>query len=628
MVLLMATMGQAQTVKILFDATKAETAGNADWVIDENLNNMSWNPKATVGSGSEGNAQRIPTPAQSGITASTPETYWKGGISAWGIDCVKQGYTVETLPYNGVISYGNTSNPQDLSNYSVYIVCEPNILFTAAEKTAILSFVQNGGSLFMVSDHATSDRNNDGKDSPQILNDLMKNNTIQTNPFGLSFDSLSISPNTTNIPNLPADSLLNGPMGKVTQAMWASGTTMTLTPSANPTVKGVVYIPGSSFGNTGVMVAYARYGKGKVVAIGDSSPCDDGTGDSGDQLYDGWITDASGNHEKLIMNATIWLATKDSAVAPPPPPPLSIDSKMYALEKPDTLEKGANNIVVKIQNTGKAIIDTISLSYRVNTNSIVTTLLQGVNLKADSFYTHTFATPFTVSSDGRYTLCVWAKTKGDTLAFNDTLCKTLIVYTKPVIRDLKMDSFLAPGNLSGGQDTVRVTLRNTGNTRIDTAIVSYQWDGNKRVSRLLTNLHLDSSDTYTYSFDTAITLTVAGMHQVCAWVKTAGDTVVANDTLCRMVEVLHSGMEAITAAHALVSVFPNPSASPELVVESTTETIRDVSIRTIEGKELMRRNQLASNKVSIDVTDLPKGMYIVQVQLQHMLVIQKWIRTQ
>ena len=51
-------------VKILFDATKAETAGNADWVIDEDANNLGWSTgPAVLGGGNEGNAQRIPTPA-------------------------------------------------------------------------------------------------------------------------------------------------------------------------------------------------------------------------------------------------------------------------------------------------------------------------------------------------------------------------------------------------------------------------------------------------------------------------------------------------------------------------------------------------------------------------------------
>ncbi|MDO9255812.1 MAG: T9SS type A sorting domain-containing protein [Bacteroidales bacterium] len=303
--LLISVSLQAQ-IKILFDATKAETASNADWIIDadQTLNG-------------EANAQRYPTPDQSTVTASTLESYWKGGISSWGIDLVKKGYWVETLPIGGKITYGTASNLQDLSNYKVFVVCEPNILFTAAEKTALMQFVQNGGGLFMVSDHDISDRNNDGADSPFIWNDFMSTNSVKANPFGITFDYEDIREGlTTNIPILPNDPLLNGVMGTVTQAEWFNGTTMTLTPTSNSSVKGVVYRPGSAFGNTDAMVAYATYGNGKVVGVGDSSPCDDGSGDTGDNLYDGWITDASGNHRKLIMNATIWLATSTLTVTP------------------------------------------------------------------------------------------------------------------------------------------------------------------------------------------------------------------------------------------------------------------------------------------------------------------------
>ncbi len=296
--------------KILFNATKAESAGNADWVIDADLHNLGYtNGPPVVGQGTESNPQQVPTPAQSGIVSSTAETFWSGGISAWGVDLVKQGFVVETLPYNGAITYGVASNPQDLSNYKVFIDCEPNILYTAAEKTAIMQFVQNGGGLFMVSDHTNSDRNNDGYDSPEIWNDLMSNNTVQTNPFGITFDLVTFSQTTTNIPSLPGDPILHGIMGDVTSAMWSSGTSITMTPSANATVKGVIYKTGSAFGNTGVMFAYATFGNGKVAAIGDSSPADDGTGDPGDQLYNGWTGDANGNHERLIMNATLWLAS-------------------------------------------------------------------------------------------------------------------------------------------------------------------------------------------------------------------------------------------------------------------------------------------------------------------------------
>lgn len=420
----------AQSIKILFDATKAETAGNADWVIDEDLNNLRWNPGASLG-GSDGNAQRIPTPAQSGITASTPQSYWKGGLSAWGVDCVKRGYYVESLPYNGAITYGNASNPQDLSHYKVFILCEPNIMFTAAEKIAIISFVQNGGSLFMVADHTISDRNNDTYDSPEILNDLMGNNSIQNNPFGMIFNLANISVTSSNIRNLPSDSILNGPLGNVTQVKWSNGTTMTINPSVNTTVKGVIYNTGSSFGNNNVMVAYARYGKGKVAAIGDSSPCDDGSGDNGDVLYDGWLGDAGGNHQKLIMNATIWLAIKDS-VTPTVTAAKYKDLKLDAILKPQTLVNGLDTVAIRIKNTGTRKIDTATFSYRLNNNAAVSVSLTGLNIDTNSLYTYTFASPLNINGLGSYKLCTWVKTSGDTIPTNDTICNNYAIQSPTV----------------------------------------------------------------------------------------------------------------------------------------------------------------------------------------------------
>src|SRR5688572_15033398 len=96
--LLNPTSAWAQT-KVLFDAMHAQTAGNADWVLDED---------------SCGTAQRYPTPAQSGITATTPETYWGGAYSAFGVALVKKGFAVESLPNGSRITYGDTTNAQDL----------------------------------------------------------------------------------------------------------------------------------------------------------------------------------------------------------------------------------------------------------------------------------------------------------------------------------------------------------------------------------------------------------------------------------------------------------------------------------------------------------------------------------
>lgn len=292
--------------KILFDATKAESAANADWIIDADMYNVGFgggNP-SIGGSGTEANPARFPTPAQSNITTNTSEDYWKGGLSAYAVECVKKGYQVETLPIGAKLTYNDATNPQDLKNYKVFVVCEPNILFSASEKTALKNFVENGGGLMLVSGHDGSDRNFDGFDSPRIWNDFF---TTFNNSFGIAADLVDFSETTSNIPITSNDPLLNGSYGNVTQARFSGATTFTLDPTKNPTVKGVVYRKGSSFGNTNVCVAYAQFGQGRVVVVGDSSPFDDGTGDLNDNLYFGW-TEVNGNHRKLIMNATVWLA--------------------------------------------------------------------------------------------------------------------------------------------------------------------------------------------------------------------------------------------------------------------------------------------------------------------------------
>jgi len=276
--------------KFLFDNTKAETAGNADWVIDQD-NNI---------------PQRIPTPAQSTITATTAETYWTGALSSWGIALAKQGHTVETLPAGAAITYGNASNPQDLSNYNVYVVDEPNIRYTAAEKMAILNFISNGGGLLMISDHTVSDRNNDGWDSPAIWNDLMTNNTVANNPFGFSVDLTNITQLSANVlTGNSTNPVLRGSQGNVTQLDYHNGATLTLSPAANATVQGLIWKTGVTQNNSNVLCATSTYGTGRVFMVTDSSPMDDGTGAAGNTLFNGWTTYS---HIPLFMNAALWLA--------------------------------------------------------------------------------------------------------------------------------------------------------------------------------------------------------------------------------------------------------------------------------------------------------------------------------
>ncbi len=314
--------------KFLFDATKYENAGSADWQIDaDGTANV---PLYTGGTTVETAAQRFPTPSYTGITASTTETYWKGAMSAWAVELVKRGHLVETLPAGTAITYGNTSNPQDLSNYDVYMIIEPNRLFTATEKTAIFNFVNNGGGLMIVTDHTAattagtdangynpSDRDGDGYDSPRVINDLMTNNGINNNnPFGFTVDFVDISEKpTTNVyagTNVNAQKVLGGLAGTASKLAFYNGATATLTPSTNANVQGLFWrMSGTVGSNTNVMALLSTYGTGRIVFVGDSSPSDDGTGDTGDSLFNGWSGDVpSGNtaHPALHLNASLWLA--------------------------------------------------------------------------------------------------------------------------------------------------------------------------------------------------------------------------------------------------------------------------------------------------------------------------------
>ena len=288
----------AQKVKILFDATKAETAGNADWVIDSDQFDLSF------GKGrKQSNPQRIPTPPASQVKSNTPESFWKGGLSAWAIDLVKRGYEVETLPSYGKISYKNKNNAQDLSNYQVFIICEPNIQFTKSEQEAILNFVKNGGGLFMIADHADSDRNNDGCDSPCVWNDFFKNYQY---PFGIEFALDNVKETTTNIAN--EQIFTNGKAGKVSSLKFSNGASINIRDTK--VAKGVVYLKNvKKGGSTGALCAYGTYGSGRIIALGDSSPADDGTGDIKDKLWEGW-DEEDGSHKNLIINCTLWLINK------------------------------------------------------------------------------------------------------------------------------------------------------------------------------------------------------------------------------------------------------------------------------------------------------------------------------
>ncbi|MEY9965131.1 hypothetical protein ABIA33_003173 [Streptacidiphilus sp. MAP12-16] len=274
--------------RVLFDNSKSETAGNADWIISTGQ----------------------PDPLAQNANPQS-ETDWTGAISAWGVALQKTGnYSLKTLPAGNTITYGSTSNALDLSNFDTFVLPEPQDQLSPSEKTAVMTFVQHGGGLFLVVDHTGSDRNNNGWDSPAIVNDLLASNGVDNNdPFGFSVDLKNIVTDNPRAISDASNPVLNGPFGTVTGSILRNGTTFTLNPTDNPSVKGLVYLStGSSGGNTNAFFATSTFGTGRVAVWGDSSAIDDGTGQSGNNLFNGW-DDPAGTNAALALNATAWLAT-------------------------------------------------------------------------------------------------------------------------------------------------------------------------------------------------------------------------------------------------------------------------------------------------------------------------------
>ena len=272
--------------RVLFDDTKAETAGNADWIISTSM----------------------PDPLSQNANPTT-EKSWTGALSAWGVALQRTGqYSLKTLPPGNTITYGG-SGALDLANFDEFVMPEPNSPLSAAEKTAIMRFIQNGGGFFLIVDHTGSDRNNDGWDSVRIANDLFTSNGVDnTDPFGFSEDSVDISSENAVAIHDAGNPVVSGSFGTVTGSIIRDGSTQTLHPSDNPNVRGLVWRPSASqSGTTGAFFSTSTFGSGRVAIWGDSSPIDDGTGQSGNTLFDGW-DDPAGTDAALALNATAWLA--------------------------------------------------------------------------------------------------------------------------------------------------------------------------------------------------------------------------------------------------------------------------------------------------------------------------------
>ncbi|MBN1878813.1 hypothetical protein JW823_01775 [bacterium] len=308
---------QARAARWVFDASCIPMAGtHADWVID-----------AYDDAGNQSQPERYPSPDQCDIGADTDEEFWTGAYSSWGIELVRAGHWVETIPRNAPITYGDCSNSQDLSFFDVLVIPEPQIAYTTAEMDAIINFVFDGGSLFLIGNHCGSDRNNNNLDSSMIFAEM-----DTAGHFGIEFETYegcvgSATPppecdackwneiRNTNFVDDPDDPFFHGPFGQVEAIKFSEATHLLLHPSNNPNVKAHAWRNDSAHGLIDVTVASSVLGTGKVAAIGDTAPADDGTGDTDCFLHDSWNYPTS-EDDILFMNISHWLSHPEGTPLP------------------------------------------------------------------------------------------------------------------------------------------------------------------------------------------------------------------------------------------------------------------------------------------------------------------------
>ncbi|OMF14461.1 endonuclease [Paenibacillus amylolyticus] len=288
--------------KVLFDNSHGQTAGAADWVID-------------------------------------------GGFSDFGNALANDGYYVKELRKTTPFTY------DDLKEYNVFVIAEPQIPFKTSEQAALKQYVEMGGSIFFVGDHYNADRNKNRWDGSEVINgyrrgafedptkgmstdernsEAMQNVTSTdwlSDNFGVRFRYNALGDINANIV-VPADQAFGITEGVSAVAMHA-GSTLAITDPEK--AKGIVYLPktNAKWNNAvdqgvyngggieeGPYVAVSKLGAGKAAFIGDSSPVEDASPkylreETGTRktTYDGF---KEADDAVLLVNTVNWLATQEN----------------------------------------------------------------------------------------------------------------------------------------------------------------------------------------------------------------------------------------------------------------------------------------------------------------------------
>jgi hypothetical protein len=260
-------------------------------------------------------------------------------------------------------------NANLLQRYNVLVIPEPNDPFTWDEQQSIIEFIKNGGGVFFIADHEGADRNGNGWDAVDIFDEFVQ-------VLGFEFEK-------DNMSEYPIDDILNSPIssGVSTVGEWAGSTIKILGDNVKPAVE---------LSTHQIYAAYGYYGKGRFVAVGDSSIFDDGSGTPGKILYDGW---QSGSDSIFGLDAVYWLATGTSTntskyLLPPKVVGVTVESSDTVKVVFDKTIKGTVvpriNVAIigekidEITVAGSSVILKVSPDLKVGTYTLITRAISDV----------------------------------------------------------------------------------------------------------------------------------------------------------------------------------------------------------------------------------------------------------
>ena len=141
--------------------------------------------------------------------------------------------------------------------------------------------------------------------------------------------------------------------------------------------------------------------------------------------------------------------------------------------------------------------------------------------------------------------------------------------------------------------------------------------------------YFPSNGTINYIFKAIGTPQIANETYACgSWVWTDGATICSNFRYFMYFSTcIVSGISSLkdnSNSEPEFLIYPNPANTSFEITKENNQIIKEVGLYTIEGK-LIKQKTFSENKIKVDTSELPAGMYVIEAQTKEKRMFQKLI---